>query len=295
MIKRLRTAAVCSPFILASAAALISVPAAAGEWEWDLKENSIEVVAVRQEWTIDDKFVGERLFGDLHYNIISRDAAKFAHSNSQATEMFATVDAELQWGTDEDFEYAKVGATAYSIQWDYSPPDPTGFRVAKDQLETGVIQYGKDDPLGIESYVELTALRIGRTFNYRRTADSKLNYTLGIKASLGWAWADSVEPLYKDVSNPFSGVGLTLAVDHSTWGGPYADGRVVTGFTLGSPATNESISREARVRFGYFKKFQSNFAVDLYLEKRSFNFADPILPDLYTKSKRYGLGLSYKF
>ena len=95
--------------------------------------------------------------------------------------------------------------------------------------------------------------------------------------------------------NPTTGFLVNLTVDIPVFGALYSDDRIVQGYTLGSPATNASISREARIRFGYFRRLPKCLAIDVFIEKRSFNFADPVMPDLYTKSKRYGAELSCLF
>ena len=58
---------------------------------------------------------------------------------------------------------------------------------------------------------------------------------------------------------------------------------------------SRSTSREARIRFGYFNNIYRCMTVDVFVEKRSFNFADPVLPDLYTKSKRSGVEIGCQF
>ena len=88
---------------------------------------------------------------------------------------------------------------------------------------------------------------------------------------------------------------MTLGFRHDTLGMIYTDDRVVVGYTLGSPAHGGPTSREARIRFGYFNQFYRCLALDLFFEKRSFNFADAVQPDLYTKSKRTGVELACKF
>lgn len=169
------------------------------------------------------------------------------------------------------------------------------FMGVRDTLELGQLLYSFDDPLGIDYYTELTLVRAGRSWGYKLTEGSPWSLTLGVKAFLGWAWASSVEDAYKDVSNPFFGGYTMLALSHATWGQLYTDDRVVAGYTLGSPATGKSISREARIRFGYFKKFEPGWTIDLFFEKRSFNFSDPELPDLYTKARLVGGLIGYQF
>jgi hypothetical protein len=75
----------------------------------------------------------------------------------------------------------------------------------------------------------------------------------------------------------------------------YLEQGVVKCFTLSSPARGGSVSREARLRGGYLNRFYRCLTVDLFFDKRSFNFADPNLVDLYTKSRRVGAKLGCVF
>jgi hypothetical protein len=111
----------------------------------------------------------------------------------------------------------------------------------------------------------------------------------------GYSWADSVDETYQEVSNLIVGSALRASVAHEGWGDVYLQQRVVNGFTVSSPARGGAVSREARFRFGYTRRMSNCLVMDLFVEKRSFNFSDPQLPDLYTKSRRIGAELGCSF
>ena len=209
--------------------------------------------------------------------------------------MFGTISAHLQWGEGETaLEYAMLSFGSLAYQREFDAPD-TSFRPIRDTLEWGVFKGGKDDPLGVDSYAELTIVRAGRTWQYRLSDQSPWQFTLGVNLSTGYAWADSFNDTYRDVSNPIVGSWVKGTVNRQRWGEIYLEQRVSNGFTFSSPARGGSVSREARARFGYLNRLYRCLTIDLFSEKRSFNFSDPDLPDLYTKSKRVGLELSCTF
>lgn len=277
----------------------VSTPAIPGEWEWNISENSAAIGFADEGWTVDiwtadkPKYQGEKLLLDGHY-VIKRSSSETETPGIGREDLKFVLDADLQWNFDaSEFDVAKLTFTPWATEWEHERETKRGFRVTRDQLEWAALQFGYDDPLGVDSYSELTAVRGGRTWSYTRTDDSDFRFYFGAKVSLGWAWAESVNPLY-EVSNPFAGFGMTLGVEHEKFGLLYADNRVVSGLTLGSP-TGETTSREARIRFGYMKKFYKCMTVDVFFEKRSFDFLDSELPDFYRKAKRFGAELSCKF
>src|SRR5690606_7761837 len=81
-------------------------------------------------------------------------------------------------------------------------------------------------------------------------------------------------------------------VSRERWGSFYIEQRVVNGWTFSSPARGGSVQREAHARAGYTNRLRGCLDIEVFAEKRSFNFADPNLADLYTKSKRVGAALS---
>ena len=70
---------------------------------------------------------------------------------------------------------------------------------------------------------------------------------------------------------------------------------VVEAFDVIKTSTRTS----SRVRFGYIVRAYRCLTLDLFIEKRSFNFADAVDPNLYTKSKskskRIGGEISCRF
>ena len=277
---------------------LITQPVTATD-SWDLDTNFAGLAIADADWTIDKVFPGTKIIFDGRYSI-KRDTLEgpteddCCRPQEPAKRMIAIIDAHLQWGEGETgLEYAIVAVTPWAFQ--RNTPASEGFNPVRDTMEFGVVQGGFDDPLGIDSYAEITIVRAGRTWGFKTRDESPWTFTVGAKVSLGWAWAESIVDVYKDVSNAIAGMYVNLAIEHERFGKLYTDDRVVPGFTLGSPATNASTSREARIRFGYFNNFYRCMTVDLFVEKRSFNFADPVLPDLYTKSKRSGVEIGCQF
>lgn len=198
-----------------------------------------------------------------------------------------TVDLHAQWGAGETaLEYLRLALSGRAYQWDYRASD-SNFGRLRDTLEWGVLQGGRDDPLGIDNYAELTIVRGSRNW-YRQFERLPLVTIFGIEMSGGYAWASSFDQTYEDVSNPIVGSALRVGVGLPGWGQLYLYDRVINGFTLSSPARGGSVSREARFRFGYTNRFGRCLVLDVFVEKRSFNFSDPALTDLYTKSRRIG-------
>ena len=109
--------------------------------------------------------------------------------------------------------------------------------------------------------------------------------------TIRWAWAESFDETYSDVSNPITGFWLTLALARPGWGKVYVEQRAVNGFQFSNPSDGGSTSREARFRFGIIKTISSCLSLEAFIDKRSFNFSDHRLPDIYTKARRMGLEL----
>ena len=171
-------------------------------------------------------------------------------------------------------------------------PTQRKLRAVRDQLEILTVQTGWDDPLGVEQYTEITFGRYGRVWDWRTSPQSRWGIRFGLKASIGWLVAESFDQNYDKVSSPFTGLNMAFGLSHDRFGELYSDNHTSQSWTFSSPARGGTTGREARVRFGYYKRFNNCLAVDLFVEKRSFNFADPVIPDLYTKSKRTG-GMLY--
>ena len=267
---------------------------------WNINENFVGFAIADADWTIDKVFPGTKLIFDGQYSI-RRGPGKPSTRDCECEpppipdRMLGTIGAHLQWGEGETgLEYAYFSGTALAYQRNF---DPVGakFRPVRDTLEFGNVRGGFDDPLGIDSYAEVNLVRGGRTWGYKLSDQSPWLFTLGIKVSVGYAWADSFDPTYQDVSNPTIGTWVNGTIKRERWGELYIEQGVVNGFTLSSPARGGSVSREAVFRFGYFNQFHRCLTVDLFVDKRSFNFSDPNLVDLYTKSRRTGVELGCVF
>jgi hypothetical protein len=281
------------------AGALVVAPSFATD-PWDVNENFLSFAVADAHWTIDEVFPGTKLIVEGQYSI-RRGPGDPPESDCDCdlattpNRMVGTVAAHLQWGEGESaLEYARLSFTALAFQTEYEPATREIRRV-RDTTEWGVIQVGFDDPLGIDSYAKLTAFRRGWTWGYKLSDDSPWLFTMAANVSGGYAWADSLDPRYKEISNPIVGTWGNLTVEHERWGKLYLTQRVVNGFTLSSPSAGGPVSREARARFGYINRFSRCLIVDVFTEKRSFNFSDPVLLDLYTKSKRVGIEIGCVF
>jgi hypothetical protein len=150
---------------------------------------------------------------------------------------------------------------------------------------------GKDDPLGLNSYYDLIVARVGRTWAYQ-PHDSAFVFLAGAGASGGYAWAESADETYNDVSNPTIGAWVSLGLYRPRWGRLYVQQGVINGFQLSSPSAGDSTSRTARFRAGYVNQITQCLNFEVFIDKRSFNFSDHRLDDLYTKAQRVGVEIS---
>jgi len=262
---------------------------------WNINENFVGVSVAHADWTIDEVFPGTKLILDAQYSF-KRGPGDIPHFDCDCVirprpyRMVGTVGLHLQKGQGETgLEYGYLSFTSLGYQRNFLP-EVGRFRPLRDTLEIGGAKVGKDDPLGVDSYAEITIARIGRTWSLIRE-NSNTTLLVGLGGSVGWAWADSLEPDYNEVSNPFMGAWVTLAAAHPRWGKLYVEQRTINGFTFSSPSAGGSTSREARFKFGYVAKLWSCMSMELYVDKRSFNFSDHRLADLYTKSRRTGVEL----
>jgi hypothetical protein len=159
-------------------------------------------------------------------------------------------------------------------------------------MEWGVLRLSKDDPLGINAYAEANIVETARIWRYTWSESTPWYIDLGVNLSVGYAWADSTNETYDEVSNPIIGTWWRAALGREGMGRFYLEQRVINGFTFSSPARGGSVSREAFARFGYVHSLKGCLDIEIYNEKRSFNFTDPNLDDHYTKSRRTGIAVS---
>jgi len=251
----------------------------------DLGERRIGGALARADWTIDKAFPGEKLMFEAQH-AFRRRAMESPGPSVRDERLSGVLRAELQWGKGE------TGLERYDV---YIAPvirqriyriEPGSLQPARDFREFGAVRFDSDDPLGLDSYAEISIARLGRAWQ-KRASSRPITFTIDLQVSAGWAWARSFDERYANVSNPYTGMWSTLAFEHDKWGQVYMADRLITGTSLGSP--KDSMSREARIRLGYVKRIGGCFHFEAFLEKRSFNFSDEVLPSLYTKGKRYGV------
>jgi len=274
-------------------AAALAITSTANADNWDLGQNSLTVGIGDVDWTIDPKFHGTKLLLGGRY-VFSREAAT-AYKQPDAEILKYRIDlAQFQVGdSDTDLEYAVLGFTYWTYQNKNKDMQAGRFSTERTQLELMQANASFDDSLGVDYYYELNAGKIGRFWSYKRSENSAFKFTFGLNGSLGWAWANSKDPRYADVSNPTLGLWNVFIFEHERWGQFYVDSRVIDGYTFGEPKSTKS--REANARFGIRRDFGDNLALDFFGEKRSFHYAAFDIPDLYTKARRIALELTYKF
>lgn len=279
-------------YILIAATAIFTTSSVLAD-NWDLGQNSVSVAIADVDWTVSPDFHGTKLLLGGRY-VFSREAAA-AYEQPDAEILKYRIDLQdFQYGDSAtDLEYVVAGFTYWSYQKKQDIKTAGRFNTVRDQLELLQLNASFDDNLGVDYYYELNAGKIGRFWAYKWSDSSPFKITLGLNGSLGWAWANSKDPRYADVSNPTMGIWNVLIIGHDSWGQFYVDSRVISGYTFGEPKS--TISREANARFGIRRDFGHNLALDFFGEKRSFHFAAFDIPDLYTKARRIALELTYKF
>ena len=260
---------------------------------WDLGQNSLTAGIADVDWTISDKFHGTKLLLGGRYAFSREPATAFDKPNADILKYRVDL-TEFQVGDSEtDLEYAVLGFTYWTYQ-EKNPEIKAGqFNTQRTQLELLQFNASFDDSLGVDYYHELNAGKIGRFWTYKGSANSPFRFTFGLSGSLGWSWANAVDPRYADVSNPTMGIWNIFIFEHERWGQFYVDSRVVSGYTFGEPKS--TTAREARARFGIRRDFSNNIALDFFGEKRSFHYAAFDIPDQYNKARRIALELTYKF
>ena len=266
---------------------------------WNFDQNYVSASVADAQWTIDEVFPGTKLIVEGRYSFYrgqadpaKRDCACEPLPVPRKT--IGTVSAHLQWGEGESgLEYGRLSVTSLGYTWIYETARGE-FRPLRDTLTWGGLQAGKDDPLGIKEYYEFSLVEGSRTWQWQ-PGESAFLFTLGVQGWVGYAWAKSVDPTYSEVSNPIVGSAFKATVNRPAWGQVYVEQRVANGFTFSSPSAGGTVSREARFRAGYLNRVYRCLSLELYVEKRSFNFTDHRLDDLYTKSKRAGASLGCAF
>jgi hypothetical protein len=221
---------------------------------------------------------------------------------AQPTTFLGVVDAELRYGFESsEFELIRLGVVPWARVWDPTDEQQDKWEAARDNVELGTTRYLRDDPLELDSYLEIAVARVGRDLSYRPKASSRNVFTIEGDAALGWAWAESTDPAYQQVSNPFAGIYLDAAWANDRFGELYGSARFVNGFSLSNPSRGNPTAREAYVRAGYRRGFGnevdglSQYVLDIHFHKRSFYFTEDSLPERYTWVRAYAAELRYRF
>lgn len=260
---------------------------------WDLGQDAVSLGIADVDWTVSPDFHGTKLLLGGRYSFAREAATAFDQPDAEILRYRFDL-SDFQYGdSSTDLEYAVLGFTYWTFQKMADTRTAGSFRTDRTQLEMLQLNASLDDNLGVDYYVEFNAGKIGRFWSYRHADNSPFSFTFGLNASLGWAWASSLDARYADVSNPTMGLWNVFIFGHDRWGQFYIDSRVISGYTFGEP--KQTLSREANARFGIRRDFSDNIALDFFGEKRSFHFAAFDIPDLYTKARRIALELTYKF
>ena len=280
---------------------LLSLSAADAADPWDTNENFIGFSIAGAHWSADTALRGTKLIIDGNYAIRQDTVSpperdRVGEPLPDTDRMIATIRANLQWGNDETgLEYGYLQAVALAYQRNFELAGGR-FERTRDTLEWGILEVGRDYPLGINSYVVFNVINAARTWGYRMSESSPWTFTVAVSLQGGWAWAESLTARFDDVSNPIIGTWLEVGIEHPNLGRLYLGQRLVNGSSFSGPEEAGTISREARATFGYRNRFGRALSLDIYLEKRSsFYFVDPTQLDLYTFTKRVGIELGWVF
>jgi hypothetical protein len=261
------------------------------EDRFDLGLSSLSIGISDVELTVSEEFEGTKgRFGLQHAFVRETDSSAGAQTREENLKYL--VDAQLEVGdSDSDLQYAAFAFT-YSADQDTRALKKDGkVRPVRDQFELGKLIASFDDTLGLDYYYELRAVQVGRHWAYRPSTDSPLTFTVALRGSLGWAWAESEDDQYDSMSNMTMGFLPAFTAEHRRLGRLYADYRIVNGFDIGNPTG--TYSRLGYVRLGYRLALSRRYALDVFFAKRSFNVSDSEQADLYTKTRLLGIELAF--
>ena len=266
---------------------------------WDVHEKSLGAAIAYEDKATDPKFDGTKLFLDGRYFFKNKrgetsDRRKCCAMPSQPEHFYGLVDAQLRFGFEgTGLEYVMIDFAPWATFYEPSIESTKNLRATSDLVKLGALRFISDDPLEVDSYLELSLFRAGRNGIYQWNRESPAAITGGVQLLTGWSWAETKIAGYSTVSNPFVGIVFNLAWEHDRWGSIYMDNRFVNGFSFSNPSRGHPTVREARVAFGYLKQLTDSLALDIIFEKKSFYFDEGGLPGLYTMSRSIAADLSY--
>lgn len=259
---------------------------------WDLARNSLRLGIANIGWTVSKEFQTKRLLLDA--DLVFERAEQLVNENKSKAQLKYLFDAHLQFDDNPNIlDYTELSFTYLAYQINRNLLSSHSFQIVRDQLELVKFINGYDDTLNIDYYTELEAGRVGRFWSYRPSDNSSFTITFGMNASLGWAWAKSVDKRYASASNPVMGFWNVLMLEHGRLGQLYVDRYIKNGFNFGTP--DQTNARQGNLRVGYRKDFSGCLALDFFAEKRSFTFSSFDMPDLYDKTKRFGIEILCQF
>jgi hypothetical protein len=198
---------------------------------WDISEDFVAGSIADEAWTVDeDFFPGTKLVISGRYSVRrderpGRPPSCACEPLPPAERLLVTIGGHLQWDAGgSDVEFGSLSVTAWSKDQVLDTSEKR-LEPLRDTLEVGVVQIGKDEALGMESYVEVDAARAARTWVMER-AESPWRFTVGVTISGGFAWAESTNPTYADISNLTLGTWAKGTVSRARWGTMYLEQRV---------------------------------------------------------------------
>ena len=268
---------------------------------WDIREKSLGTAIAYEDKTTDTDFEGTKLFLDGSYFFNSKvgetsDKRKCCTLPSQPEYYYGVLDAQLRFGLDgTGLEYVLLDFSPWATVYKPSVKTDNKLRATGDLIKYGAVRFISDDPLEVDSYLELSLFRAGRTGIYQWNKESPAAITGGVLLVTGWSWAETKISGYSDVSNPFVGIAFNLAWEHDRWGSIYTNNRFVNGFSFSNPSRGHPMVREARVTFGFKKQLSDSLWLDIVGEKKSFYFDEGGLPGLYTMSRSVSADFTYRW
>ena len=266
---------------------------------WDVHEKSLGVAIAAEDKATDPKFDGTKLFLDGRYFFKNKkgetsDRRKCCAMPSQPEYFYGLVDAQLRFGFEgTGLEYVMIDFAPWATFYEPSIENTKNLRATNDLVKLGALRFISDDPLEVDSYLELSFFRAGRSGIYQWNRESPHAITGAVQLWTGWSWAETKVTGYSDVSNPFVGINFNLAWEHDRFGSVYLESRFINGFSFSNPSRGHPTVREARVAFGYLKQLTDNLWLDIVGEKKSFYFDEGGLPGLYTMSRSVAADFSY--
>ena len=141
--------------------------------DWDINQNFVKIGIIDAAWTIDpQKYEGTKALVDARFTINRKmlepqQTEGCCPPKSPAERLIGVLDGDFQFGDgDKELEYLVVAATPLAYQRNTNLKAKK-FMIVRETVEFGQVLYSRDDPLGVDYYVEITAAKAGPTWNYK--------------------------------------------------------------------------------------------------------------------------------